>query len=423
MSHSNSVIHIKNNSWGPPDCDFSGTVLEAAGPLMQSAIAEGVATGRNGKGVIYTWAGGNGRECGENVNYDGFANSINVFAIGALTDHGEQSSYSEPGACLVLAAPSSDGAPGQRITTTDLTGIEGYNKDGGADLADLDYTQKFGGTSSAAPLAAGVIALVLQANPNLSYRDVKEILLRSSTKVQPADSDWSTNSAGIAHNHKFGAGLLNAQAAVTLATNWASLDPVTNVTLLQTNLDNAIPDYDSNGVTLSFTFSNLNFRVEHLTLTMTAPHSYWGNLAVTVTSPSGMQSRLADAHAPVDTNYNYQAWTFSSVRHWGEHANGTWTVKVADEVVGDTGTLDALELKLYGTMPTATLALNTTNQNIRLILHAAAPGWRYAMEAASNLGYWAPLTTQAIPTSGEVTFTDYGALLQNRRFYRARLLP
>src|SRR5205823_13862228 len=121
MTHSNSVIHIKNNSWGPPDCPMGGAVLEAAGPLMQAALADAVATGRNGKGVIFTWACGNGLECGEDVNYDGFANLIQVFAIGAVDDHGEQADYSEPGACLVVTAPSSDG---QGITTTDLMGTD-----------------------------------------------------------------------------------------------------------------------------------------------------------------------------------------------------------------------------------------------------------------------------------------------------------
>src|SRR5205085_9598725 len=143
------IIHIKNNSWGPPDCDVGGTVLEAPGPLMQAAIADGVANGRNGKGVIYTWACGNGRACGEDINYDGFANSINVFPVGAIGDRGEPVDYSEPGACLVLCVPSSDN---QGITTTDLTGSYGYNTSGTGDLPDIDYTQNFGGTSAAAPL-------------------------------------------------------------------------------------------------------------------------------------------------------------------------------------------------------------------------------------------------------------------------------
>ena len=136
----------------------------------------GVSTGRGGKGVIYTLAGGNGLNCQEDVNYDGYANLIQVFAIGAIDYHGAQSSYSEPGACLVVSAPGGD--DNQWLTTTDLIGSDGDNKNGGGgELSDVNYTQMFGGTSAATPLVSGVIALVLQANTNLNYRDVKEILL------------------------------------------------------------------------------------------------------------------------------------------------------------------------------------------------------------------------------------------------------
>src|SRR5204863_5765312 len=128
-----------------------------------------------------------------------------VFAIGAIDYHGLQASYSEPGACLVVSAPGGD--DNEWMTTTDLTGNNGYNQSGVVgELSDVNYTGTFGGTSASTPLVSGVIALVLQANTNLNYRDVKEILLRSATKVQPADPDWKTNSAGIAHNHKFGGG-------------------------------------------------------------------------------------------------------------------------------------------------------------------------------------------------------------------------
>src|SRR5207253_11097593 len=132
------------------------------------------------------------------------------------------------------------------------------------------------------------------------------------------------NSAGIAHNHKFGGGLLNAQAAVNLATNWGYLGPVTKLSLLQTNLAIPIPDNNPSGVVRSFTVTNTGWRVEHLTLALTSPHPFCGDLAVTVTSPGGIQSRLAELHGPVDNTTNYLAWTFSSVRHWGEKANGAW---------------------------------------------------------------------------------------------------
>src|SRR4029450_14107251 len=100
------------------------------------------------------------------------------------------------------------------ICTTDREGRDGYN-DGNFsfDVDDSDYTETFGGTSSACPLVAGSVALMLQANPNLGWRDVQEILLRSARMVQPLDSDWATNSAGFHFNHKFGAGVSDFGAA------------------------------------------------------------------------------------------------------------------------------------------------------------------------------------------------------------------
>jgi hypothetical protein len=56
---------------------------------------------------------------------------------------------------------------------------------------------------------------MLEANPNLGWRDVQEILMRSAKKVNPSDTDWKTPvaPANINHNHKFGAGLIDATAA------------------------------------------------------------------------------------------------------------------------------------------------------------------------------------------------------------------
>lgn len=422
MSHSNAVIHIKNNSWGAPDCYYDPG-LEGGGPLWRAAVRDGVRTGRGGRGVLYLWAGGNGGDCDEDVNYDGYANFIDVIAVAALSDQGQQADYSEPGACLIVTAPSSSSGR-QEIVTTDLVGQNGYNYIGaGGELADTSYTRTFGGTSSATPLVSGILALVLEANTNLGHRDVKEILLRSSTRVQPSDSDWKTNSAGILHNHKFGGGLINARAAVDLATNWAGLGPRTNVTLLQTNLGISIPDDNPAGVARSFTFTNPGFRVENVTVTMTLPHAYWGDVVVTLTSPSGMPSRLATEHG-CDTGYSYQAWTFNSVRHWGEQADGIWTVKVSDESAVDVGVLNALEVTLHGSIPSAALHLAPTNSDMCVTLSTAAAGWRYAIDSAAHLSNgWSQTATLAVPTSGQVSFTDTNALSCGRRFYRARLLP
>jgi subtilisin-like proprotein convertase family protein len=343
MTTNNDVIYLKSNSWGPYD---DGARLEAPGALTLAAIRNAVLTGRGGRGTIFLWAGGNGLQSFDDSNYDGYANSIYTIAVAALTDGGVQSWYSEPGANLVVTAPSSGGAAD--IATTDLMGNNGYNQYGTADeLSDKNYTKNFGGTSSATPLVSGILALVLQANPNLGWRDVQEILIRSATQNDAADADWSTNSAGFTFNHKYGSGLVNAQAAVTLATNWVNLGPQVQVSVVRTNLNTPIPDNDPNGIVQTFTLAATNVRVEQVTVTLDIQHPYRGDLAVTLTSPSGMQSRLAEQHN--DYNANYSSWTFSSVRHWGEEAQGVWTLAIADLSEEDAGTLRWARVEFYGT--------------------------------------------------------------------------
>jgi hypothetical protein len=100
----------------------------------------------------------------------------------------------------------------------------------------------------------------------------------------------------------------------------------------QTGLSVAIPDNNATGITRSFDLSAFNLRVEQVTLTLSATHASRGNLAVTLTSPSGMVSRLAERYA--DTGDHYSAWTFSNVRCWGENSQGIWTLRVSDLTSG-----------------------------------------------------------------------------------------
>lgn len=354
MLHRNDAIQVKNNSWGAWDSNGSlPSELAGPGPLMLAALEVGTASGRDGRGTIYVFSGGNGRAAGENVNNDGFANNVNVIAVGAVNDQGEPAIYSEPGACLVVVAPSGSGAEicrggRQRIITTDLVGEDGRNWFlAFCETQNRDYTQNFTGTSAAAPLVSGVVALMLQANPLLGWRDVKEILLRSATRVQPEHPEWTTNSAGIAHNPNFGAGLVNARAALQLATNWVNLGHLLSLTDTRTHLALPVPDNDPVGITQTFVVDRAGFRVEQARLTLWLPHQRYGDLRVTLTSPSGITSVLTDVHHTAGAGY--QGWSFSSVRHWGEDAAGVWTLTVADVRGGLTGTLDAARLELFGT--------------------------------------------------------------------------
>lgn len=347
----NDVIQVKSNSWGWPDASGYG----GPGPLAAAALEAGVTSGRNGKGLIYVFAGGNGFELADNSNLDGYANSPFVIAVAAMNDFGFQSYYSEPGANLLITAPSNGGGHNAGIRTTDITGEGGYNNTaaGTNDLADRNYTKTFGGTSSACPLVSGIVALMLQANPNLGWRDVQEILIRTARKIHRTDPEWATNQAGLSFNHKYGAGLVDATAAVALAQQWANLPSMTTTQVAQTGLAVAIPDNNATGVTRTLNFTDANFRVEHVTVTVNATHTAVGDLEVTLTSPYGTVSKLAQETPDGTDNL---AWTYSSVHHWGEAAAGNWTVKVADRAAADTGTLTAVTIKLYG----------TTNTNARI---------------------------------------------------------
>ena len=331
LTWKSDLIHLYSNSWGPAD---DGADLRDAGPLVKAALANGATVGRGGRGSVWLWAAGNGGGSQDNSNYDGYANSIYTISIGAVNGSGARSAYSEPGANVLVCAPSNDTAAGHRGITTTST--------------NSTYIHNFGGTSSATPLAAGVVALLLESKPTLGWRDVKEILLRSATKVSPTHSDWVTNGAGYSFNHEYGAGMINAQAAVNLASTWTNLGPMVSQTQAQTGLTVAIPDGSTTGVTRTFTIpGSVLMRVEHATVHVSATHGLRGDLNVTLTSPYGTVSKLFNAHTN-DGNLNLD-WTFSTVRHWGEGAAGNWSVKVSDTVGGNAGTLTGVTLTLFGT--------------------------------------------------------------------------
>ncbi|GAA5482952.1 hypothetical protein Hsar01_02178 [Haloferula sargassicola] len=338
MAHKNDIIDIKTNSWGPMD---SGQLLAGPGSLARAAIEDGVKNGRGGLGTVFLWAAGNGLQSSDNSNYDGWANNINVMAVTAMDSLGHQSYYAEPGANILLTAPSSGstslGALG--ITTTDIVGADGYDP--------TDYTSTFGGTSSATPTVAGVVALMLEKNPGLGWRDVQEILIRTAAKVDETDDDWVDNGAGFHFNHKYGAGRVDATAAVNMAEGWTNLEPRTSVGMVKSSLGLAIPDGNTDGVTTTFDMSSTNIRCERVGLTLSATHPFRGDLRVTLTSPSGTESVLAEQHG--DDNANYFSWQFTSTHHWGENSGGIWTLRVADTSPGSTGTLTLASLQIYGT--------------------------------------------------------------------------
>lgn len=355
-----AAIGVSNNSYGFPD---SGD-LQFADPLWVSAINTGLSIGRGGLGTIYVWAAGNGGggsgdcpTCLDNSNYDGQANLRGVIAVAAVKNNGVHASYSERGANLLVSAPGGEFCDTHTITTTDRTGMVGLNPPppgSAADYSDHNYTKCMNGTSSATPIVSGVVALVLQANPALGWRDVREILARSARKNHPADSDWDTNGAGLYVNHSYGFGVVDAHAATILAKTWVNV-PAEKIHVSGPSAVNSpIPDNNPMGISDAITVagSGIN-KVEHIEITFNASnHTYAGDLEITlVNETTGTVSILAERHRCIDTMAPcapYNNWVFSSARHLGEVADARWRLIVKDRAGLDVGTFQSWALKFYG---------------------------------------------------------------------------
>lgn len=327
----NDLNFVKSNSWGPPD---NGRISYLSS-TERSALQTAFTSGRGNKGTIVTFANGNGGTA-DRSDYDPYASCRFVLPIGAIGDNDTRASYQETGSNQLVCTHSSGNV--RSVYTTDVTGGQGYSSG--------DYTSTFGGTSAACPHASGVIALLLQRNPNLTVRDVEHILIRSARRNDSGNSQWVTNGAGRWVNYNYGYGAIDAGAAVTLAGSWSLVPAQASLTTNSVSVNAAIPDNNTAGVTRSVTVSQ-GFKVEKVELVMNVTHTYIGDLQIVITSPSGTQSIVSAVRG--DPTDNLAGYIFLSRRHWDELAAGTWSINVSDRAATDAGTWTNYTLNLYGT--------------------------------------------------------------------------
>ena len=242
LTYKNQNIDIYSNSWGPED---DGQTLGRVGPLTLAAFEAGVNEGRGGLGSIYVWSNGNGLQNKDYSNKDGYANSRYTIAVGAVNWQGKQTGYSEHGPNILTSAPSHNGTITEAgVYTTDIVGDSGD--------FDGNYTVVTGGTSTAAPMVSGVIALMLEANSDLTWRDVQHILVRSSKKVDSVHPGWFKTEVNRDYNNAYGYGLLDANTAVNLAKNWNNIEEEVKTSTDKVEVNKIILDDNNEGVTSTY---------------------------------------------------------------------------------------------------------------------------------------------------------------------------
>lgn len=326
---------IYSCSWGPPD---DGRSMEAPGVLIKRAMLKGIQNGRGGLGSIYVFASGNGAAAEDNCNFDGYTNSIYSITVGAVDREGNHPYYSEHCSAQLVVTYSS--GSGDNIHTTDV----GVNK----------CTENHGGTSAAAPLAAGIFALVMEVRPDLTWRDLQYIALETAIKVDDPHADWIKTAVGKHFSHTFGYGKIDSYAMVQMAKTWPKVKPQAWYFSPWIHVKTDIPQSDQ-GLTSTFEVTDAMLkaanlgRVEHVTVTMNVEHTRRGDLSADLISPDGVVSHIATTRKLDNHAGGYVDWTFMSVAHWGERGVGKWTVIVRDSNVNEhSGKFVDWHLKLWG---------------------------------------------------------------------------
>jgi len=254
--------------------------LESPGQLTKLALKEGVTSGRNGLGSIYVWASGNGGGV-DGCNYDGYTNSPYTISIGAIDRDGKSPKYQEQCAPQMAVTASSNSV--EFIVTTDIN-----NK----------CFSRHGGTSAAAPLAAGIFALMLHQRPDLTWRDINWLIVATAVQVQPNDSGWLINAAGYHQHNMFGFGKLDSWALVNKAKTWPNVHPeqlVVSTGTIGFSEPKPIPYQRDLKVATSLqqdTLNNLTV-LEHVAITVKITHQCRGDLSFKLTGPSGSVSDFA----------------------------------------------------------------------------------------------------------------------------------
>lgn len=364
MTHQRAIVAVSNNSWGAPDTGF----LTSAHSNWKSAIESGISASANatrGRGITYLFAAGNGHEIEQPDNiyfrdYSGMDEKTGhhgVLTIAAVNADDTHASYSEWGTNLLVSAYGGEfcsDANSKNIATTDLTGSDRGLRVALPSLAasdypdQTDYTRCFNGTSAATPMVAGVAALMYQANPNLTWRDVRWLLARTARQIDPTSGDWITPSTnGYPYNRRYGFGAVDANAAVEAARTHTPLKTyqrqqrtfdISSTDTTVPDLGQKILDYNlSDDTSLSFWIDQLEHVTVNLGLEAADPSQAddfdTGMVRIWLVGPDGRSSllmpfRSCEATGRICESSIPTSFDFGNVQFMGENPAYTWRLAV-----------------------------------------------------------------------------------------------
>jgi len=358
---------------------------------------------RSNKGAIFVKSSGNGYNggsigdnfyvCSSFWSYtSGYScNSSNAdpnnslpenILVGALQATGVKSSYSTAGSSVWVSAPGGEfGTTHPAMMTTDdsgcsrgavrsgHTGNNAFDNVNHSENSSCNYTSAMNGTSSAAPITSGAIALMLEANPALTWRDVKHILATTSTQVDASKANisntingttwvgvpaWTTNDAGHKFHDWYGFGRIDVSAAVTAALSYTAGSLGTlNITDYADNasgtLNTTITNNNAAGITNTIAVSESEI-IEAVQIKVNIAHNHVGDVGIELVSPAGTRSVLITPYNFFYDSDNMINMILTSNAFYGEETDGNWTARFIDgsnKVANVTGTLTNWSIRFY----------------------------------------------------------------------------
>ena len=343
LSFNRNHIDIYSASWGPND---NGKTVDGPKELARRALEDGIKKGRRGKGSIFVWASGNGGKHLDSCGADGYATSIFTLSVSSASENGLIPWYSESCASSIATTYSSGSKrlKERKVVTTDLHG---------------KCTDQHTGTSASSPMAAGIIALVLEANPELNWRDVQHITIRSAKpEGNLKATDWTQNAVGLKFSHAFGFGLMDAGKMTKLAKDWNTVPEQKKCSSPKNVLKEpfTIAPKEEQSFSLPVDSCDSIRFMEHLQLHINLKTSAKrGDLTVMIRSPSKTVSILLPPRPFDDVRTGldlFAEWPMMSVHFWGEpvvkNDDSKWFLQVRND--GDRpATLYDFQLIFYGT--------------------------------------------------------------------------